>query len=382
MLRECFEADERTVFVSWLPVFHDMGLITKLITSFCCGGHCVLMSPFSFLRKPARWLDTIARFRANVSGGPDFAFAQCVRRVTDEQCRGLDLSSWRVAFVGAEPVRPATLRAFADRFGDFGFREHALRPGYGLAEATVFVSAGSEPVPPTVLDVDAAAFERGRIALARGGSTIASVSCGRVSYGRQSVRIVDPVTATERAPSEIGEIWVAGDHVTRGYWNDHQATATTFRARLSDTGDGPFLRTGDLGFLHNGELHVAGRIKDLIIVDGSNHFPQDIEQTVEACHESIRSGGVAAFSVQRGGEEQVIVLVELLQPPDRYAPADRAAIGDAVRSAVSAEHGIRLSDVWLAGAGTISRTTSGKVERQACRRDYMARSEPTLCDVP
>src|SRR5439155_5203721 len=203
MLRECFDADERTVFVSWLPVFHDMGLVTKLITSFCCGGHCVLMSPFSFLRKPARWLDTIARFRANVSGGPDFAYAQCVRRVTDEQCRGLDLSSWRVAFVGAEPVRPATLRAFADRFGDFGFREHALRPGYGLAEATVFVSAGSEAVPPTVLDVDAAAFERGRIALSRGGSTIASVSCGRVSYGRQSVRIVDPVTGTERAPSEI-----------------------------------------------------------------------------------------------------------------------------------------------------------------------------------
>jgi acyl-CoA synthetase (AMP-forming)/AMP-acid ligase II len=384
MIRKFFTADERTVIVSWLPLFHDMGLVGMMVESLYCGGQAVLMSPFSFLRGPALWLNTISRFRGVVTGAPDFGYALAARRLTDEQCRGLDLSSLRVAFNGAEPVRARTLREFTDRFAPYGFRAGAFRPCYGLAETTLLVSGGYTLEPPRVLRLDAGAFEQRKVVPARDGNEVSNVSCGPIDYGDQDVRIVDAESGTECRSGEVGEIWVAGSHVARRYWNNDEATAAAFHASLPD-GAGPYLRTGDLGFVLEGHLHVAGRIKDLIIVDGSNHYPQDIEQTVEESHEAVRPGGVVAFAVAAsdlgGGKdesERVVVIAELRDAPDVCADAERRAIADAIRGAVSMQHGLALADLKLARAGSILKTTSGKVERQACRREYLAQLQSAL----
>jgi acyl-CoA synthetase (AMP-forming)/AMP-acid ligase II len=377
MIRQFFDADASAVSVSWLPLFHDMGLIAKMIETVYLGGRSILMSPFSFLRKPIRWLQAISQFKAEISGAPDFAYALCARRLTPEQCDGLDLSSWRVAFNGAEPIRPRTLRAFVDRFSPFGFHAEALRPCYGLAEATLLVSGEPRQRAPRLAELDVTAFERRKVAPKSSGPIVTSVSCGPIAYEGQTVRIVDPETLVECADG-VGEIWVAGRHVARGYWNNAEDTTATFGGRITGRDEGPFLRTGDLGFLHDGELHIAGRIKDLIIVDGTNHYPQDIEQTVEDGHPAVRKGCVVAFSVQREGEEEVVVLAELHDNNAAPSSADHLAIAEAIRGAVSAQHGVRLADVRLVKPGTIQKTSSGKLERRACRAGYLANSLPVF----
>ncbi len=368
MIGEAFRQDEDTVVVGWLPLYHDMGLIGNILQPLHAGAHCVLMAPVAFLQKPLRWLAAISRYRATTSGGPDFAYELCVRRTAAEQRQALDLSSWRVAFNGAEPVRAETMERFADAFAPCGFRREAFYPCYGLAEATLFVSGGAAGRPPRVETVDAAALERHEVApAAEPAGARRLVSCGH-AWAEQRIAIVDPETGIELGSGRVGEIWTAGPSVARGYWRNPAATRSDFEARLADTGLGPFLRTGDLGFLHRGELYVTGRLKDLIILRGRNHYPQDIELTAERSHPDLRPGGGAAFSVDIAGEERLVVAQEV----ERHRKSDLDELAEAIRRGVAEEHEVQVHDVVLARAGTVPKTSSGKVQRRLCRDLYLA----------
>ncbi|HJX28379.1 MAG TPA: fatty acyl-AMP ligase, partial [Thermoanaerobaculia bacterium] len=371
MIREAFEQSERSVVVGWLPLFHDMGLIGSVLQPLYVGGRCVLMSPVSFLQRPARWLRAISEHRATTSGGPDFAYDLCVRRVTAEQKASLDLSSWTVAFNGAEPVRAETLDRFAEAFAECGFRREAFYPCYGLAEATLFVSGGERRLPPRIRAFDAAALEEHRAVPAEPEEPGARrlVSNGR-SWLDGQVVIADPETAARRPDRQVGEIWVAGPSVAHGYWNRPEVTEVTFRGFLAGTGEGPFLRTGDLGFLEDGELFVTGRIKDLIILRGRNHYPQDIERSAEQSHGALRPGCGAAFSVPGESEERLVVVQEVAA--HALARTDLAEVATAIRREVAGRHDVSPWEVVLIRAGTIPKTSSGKIQRSACRAAWRA----------
>ena len=294
LIRDACGHREDTPCVSWLPLYHDLGLIGNMIQSLYVGTPCTLMAPVAFLQSPIRWLRAVSRYRAHTSGGPNFAYDLCARKITPEQAEGLDLSSWRVAFNGAEPVRAETLERFARAFEPYGFRSEALFPCYGLAETTLIVSAGAATAPPVVGRFRAGELARHRAVEApEEVETRELVGCGQV-LGDLEVAIVEPESLARRAEGEVGEVWVAGGSVARGYWDRPEVTAETFEARTAD-GAGPFLRTGDLGFLRGGELYITGRIKDLIIIRGANHYPQDIERTVELSHPALVPGASAAF---------------------------------------------------------------------------------------
>ncbi|MGH9362673.1 MAG: fatty acyl-AMP ligase, partial [Thermoanaerobaculia bacterium] len=335
MIAAAFGQSASSVIVGWLPLYHDMGLIGNVLQPLFVGATCILMSPTDFLQQPWRWLDAISRYRASTSGGPNFAYELCVQKIGAEQRAGLDLSSWEVAFNGAEPVRHDTMERFARAFSPCGFRREAFYPCYGLAEATLFVSGGGKGRAPLVMAVESPALERHQVAPAapESPSGRALVGCGRPWMG-QEVAIVDPESHRRCAPGQVGEIWVAGPSVAAGYWRQPEATEQDFRARLADTGEGPFLRTGDLGFVHAGELFVAGRLKDLIILRGRNLYPQDIERTAEGSHPALRPGCGAAFSVDVEGEERLVVVQEL----DRNREDEAEAAAGAVRRGVAEEH--------------------------------------------
>ncbi|MFI9402430.1 HAD-IIIC family phosphatase [Nocardia sp. NPDC052316] len=350
------------LFASWLPMYHDMGLIAPLLHTVYLGANSVLMSPLHFLQRPERWLHAIGTYRAHTSGGPNFAYELCVRRIAPEQLERLDLSSWRVAFNGSEPVRPATVRRFTETFGRAGFRAESHQPVYGLAEATLIVTAPSITAPPTFHEVSG---DRAR------GAELVGV--GPAAAG-MSVAIVDPEHGVERADGVEGEIWVAGDSVAAGYFRDEQATAEVFGATLSGD-DRRYLRTGDLGLWCGGELFVTGRRKDLLIIDGRNHYPQDLESTVEAAHDAVRAGCVAAFSVDLGLDGEQPVVVAEVRGED---PGDLTELEGAVRGAVATEHGLNLAAVLLIRPGTIFKTSSGKIQRSACRAAYLSGELLTL----
>lgn len=335
MIQLAFQQTEQSVIVGWLPLYHDMGLIGNVLQPLYLGAQCILMSPAAFLHRPFRWLQAISRYRATTSGGPNFAYDLCVRHTTLEQRQTLDLSSWSVAFNGAEPVRYETLERFAEAFAPCGFRGEALYPCYGLAEATLFVSGGEKSVRPKVHLVTAASLELNQIQTAseEDKEKRVLVSCGKAWLGQRIV-IVNPTSLTSCPPDKVGEIWLSGAGVTQGYWQRPDATEQTFRAYLSNTGEGPFLRTGDLGYLHEGELFVTGRLKDLIIIRGLNHYPHDLELTVERSHQSLRAGCGAAFSVEIDGEERLAVVQEVR----RGQVADWQNVIELIRQAVAAEH--------------------------------------------
>jgi amino acid adenylation domain-containing protein len=358
-----FGQSETSVVVSWLPLDHDMGLIGGALQPLWSGGRAVLFSPLAFLARPRLWLEAISRYRATTSGGPDFAYALCAHRIPPAERAGLDLASWEVAFNGAEPVRAATLDRFAEAFGPCGFRRSAFVPCYGLAEATLLVTARRGGGEPTVRP------DPGSVAPLESGVRI---SCGRPWSGEE-VTIVDPDTAAALAPEQVGEVWVAGPAVAAGYWGLPEASAETFGARLSD-GSGPWLRTGDLGFLAGGELFVTGRRKDLLIVRGRNVYPQDLEASAEESHPALRPGGGAAFGVEVDGEERVVVVHEL----ERRREAEAAAAAAAVRDRLLAEHEVAVHAVVPLRAGALPRTTSGKVRRSACRAAWLAGALPVL----
>ncbi|AUX23898.1 peptide synthetase [Sorangium cellulosum] len=369
VIQRAFAHSEESVIVGWLPPHHDMGLIGNILQPLYVGVPCVQLSPDQFLMRPRRWLDAISRYRATTSGGPNFAYELCVRKIPPEQRGGLDLGSWKVAFNGAEPIRAATLERFAEAFAPAGFRRDAFYPCYGLAEATLLVTGGAADAPPIVRAVDRAALAEGRAALDPRDpeAGVPLVGCGGSPAGDE-VRIVDPETLRACEDERVGEIWAAGASVAQGYWERPEETAATFEARLA-TGEGPFLRTGDLGFFSRGELYVTGRLKDLIIVRGRNLYPQDIELTAEESHPGLRAGGGAAFSVEVDGEERVVVVQELGRRAS--APSDPAELGAAIERAVADRHEVAVHAVVLIKPGSLPRTTSGKVQRRACRGRFL-----------
>jgi acyl-CoA synthetase (AMP-forming)/AMP-acid ligase II len=358
--------------VIWLPLYHDMGLIGGVLQPLYGGFPVSLMSPVDFLQKPLRWLQAISRYGATTSGGPNFAYDLCARKITPEQKATLDLSRWQVAFTGAEPVRAETLERFAQAFAPCGFRREAFYPCYGMAEATLFITGGVKAQAPVIEWVEEEALQENRVVTASSELAAAKAVVGvGQAHGEQQVRIVNPETLRECRPGEVGEIWVSGPSVAQGYWNQPQKTAETFEAYLAGRQEGPFLRTGDLGFVRqDGELFVTGRLKDAIVIRGRNHYPQDLERTVEQSHPALRSGCGAAFAVEVGAQEQLVVVQEVERTYLRHL--DVESVVGAIRQALAREHGLQAHAVILLKTGTLPKTSSGKIQRYACRTKFLA----------
>ncbi|MDZ7967991.1 MAG: fatty acyl-AMP ligase [Nostoc sp. DedSLP03] len=311
LIYQAFEHTSQSRGVIWLPPYHDMGLIGGVLQPVYGNCSVTLMSPESFLQKPFRWLKVISDYQATTSGGPNFAYDLCVDKITPEQRQQIDLSSWEVAFNGAEPVRAETIEKFSETFADCGFRRSAFYPCYGMAETTLIVSGGMKKEPPVIRFVQEQALKQNRMAIATSEEdSRAIVGVGHSSL-EQKIAIANPESLTPCSNGEVGEIWVAGSSVAGGYWNKPQETQQTFNTQLRDTKEGLFLRTGDLGFLLDGELFITGRLKDIIIIRGQNHYPQDIEFTVENNHPALRPNCGAAFSVEIEGVEQLVIIQEV-----------------------------------------------------------------------
>ena len=363
-----FEHSKSDKYVSWLPTYHDMGLMAGVLQPLYSGIPAILMSPIAFMNRPTCWLKAISKYKATTSGGPNFAFDLCARKTMPEDLRSLDLSSWTVAFSGAEPVRNETIERFTRVFEPCGFRREAFYPCYGLAEATLIVSGGLKTASPKVRTVRARDLEQRQVVEGSVGSDKVRnlASCGR-TLSDQKIVIADPESLLRCADRQIGEIWVSGRSVALGYWNRREETQKTFLAHLSDSNEGPYLRTGDLGFLEEGELYVTGRIKDLIIIRGLNHYPQDIECTVERCHAALRPGCGAAFSIDVEGEERLVVVQEV----DRSVQQDLGPLLDLIKKKIAEHHEIQPHAIVLIKQGTIYKTSSGKIQRHACRQAFL-----------
>lgn len=342
--------DCESVSVSWLPVNHDMGLIDGVLQPVFSGYPAYLMAPAAFLQRPSRWLQAISRYGATHSGGPNFAYDLCARRISDDERDALDLSTWRIAFNGSEPVRRATLEAFHRRFASCGFGWDAFRPAYGLAESTLLVTSSVHGEPPRFLDGEC-------------GQSL--VACGTVTCSPR-IRVVDPTSHRPVREGSVGEIWVSGASVAQGYWNRPRESAVTFRAFIDGTNDGPYLRTGDLGRIVDDRLFVTGRIKDVLIVRGVKHYPHDLEATAEGAHPLVRAGCCAAFAIEEHDEERIAIVAEV--EPRRSLGHDEIerAIQSILRAIVD-RHQVTPKHISLVAAGTLPRTTSGKLQRFLCR---------------
>ncbi len=369
-LRQCFEFTAETNAVHWLPVFHDMGLVIGIIQPVYSGCTGILMSPVSFIQKPIRWLRAFSDYHGVMGSAPNFAFDLCISKISEEDCMNLDLSTVKAILNAAEPVRKATMEQFIERFEPYGFQPENFYPGYGLAEATLIVSGGNITDKPRYLCVDKQALEKGRIEITRED---ASGSSYQVSVGKPwidtHIIIVDPETLTHSKSSEVGEIWVSGSIITKGYWNKSRETKETFHAYTRDTREGPFLRTGDLGFFYEGELYVTGRLKDLIILKGRNYYPQDIEFLAEKSHPALRPNASAAFSVDLDGEERLVIVAEVERTAIR--DLDVAAVCDAIRQQVGEELEQEVYAVQLLRTASILKTSSGKIQRRACKAAFL-----------
>jgi len=405
MIQLAFNTGDDEVLLSWLPFYHDMGLIGAVMHSQYLGRPLILMPPVAFLKKPLRWLQAISKYGATISGSPNFGFNLCVRKIKPAERDLLDLSNWRAAVNGAEPVRADTIDRFTSYFEAAGFKRKAFYPCYGLAESTLIVTGGRPEQEPSIYHVDSAALEQDRVvevpADAPGSRVLAG--CGQPFAGER-LEIVDPETFIACPRGKVGEVWISGSCVSTGYWNLEQENIKTFKAFLAGTGEGPFLRSGDLGFLReDGELFITGRLVDLIIVRGRNHYPQDIERTAEESHPSIRPGCVAAFTIEEEGEDHLIVALEVERrhsgdrrrsavPTDlrrrrkddrRQEPLDDGAdplapapvnvdeVTASVRQAIAEDHGLNAYHIAVLAAGAIPKTTSGKLQRYLCRRQYL-----------
>ncbi len=367
-VRNVYQSPSDAHTVTWLPLYHDMGLIGGVLQPLYDGYESTILSPTAFLQRPIRWLQAISRTRATMSGGPNFAYDLCVRKITTPQKATLDLSSWQTAANGAEPIHSETLERFTAAFAPCGFRREAFFPCYGLAEATLFVCGRQSA---EVRTFEGKALEQDKVVEASQNEkdTHTLVSFGP-PLSDQELVIVDRETFTRGVPGQIGEIWLAGDSVAQGYWQRAEETKQTFQAHLADTGEGPFLRTGDLGFLHKGELFIAGRLKDLIIIRGNNHYPQDIELTVAQSHPALRAGGGVAFSIDVDGEERLVIVQEIER---QYMHADMTEVVGSIRQAIAELHELQVYAVVLIKPSSILKTSSGKIQRRACRESFLAK---------
>nr|QRW40802.1 peptide synthetase [bacterium] len=380
-LLHVFGIDESTRFGSWIPHYHDMGLMGILTPPLLLGGSTVLMSPTTFIKRPHWWLRMIAEWDVNFSAGPNFAYELCTRQVTDEQLAGLDLSGWQFAVNGSEPVRAATIRAFVERFARAGLRRDAISPCYGMAEATVFVS-GADRREPVIRGVDEKLLEKGVLEPAAADRPRRDlVGCGRAHDSE--VRIVDPDTLRVLPEGRIGEIWLRGPSVSPGYWNNPEATAATFDARIQD-GDGGFLRSGDLGTVVDGELFITGRIKETLILRGRNLYPQDIEYEIRDAHPELAGLFGAAFTVatrdDNGGEQDALVVMHEVRGRPSQEALETLASG--VRRTIFREFGVHAAAIQLLRRGTVRRTTSGKIQRLEMRELFLAgATDPLLAQT-
>lgn len=369
MISEAFQVSTDDHAISWLPLYHDMGLIGGIINPLFMGCSVTLMSPVAMLTRPIRWLRAVSNFRARITGGPNFAYSLCVERITDEMCEGLDLSCLKLAFNGAEPVRADVMERFSKKFAPYGFSHKAHFPCYGMAETTLLVTGADPHKEPTIVEFVAADLEKYQVREPRPGEqgpTRRLVGCGR-TVGDEEVIIVEHETCTLARPDQIGEIWISSPSVGQGYWKKPQETAEVFHATLvDDPNQTRFLRTGDLGFFYGGELFVSGRLKDMIIVHGVNRYPQDIETTVERCSKHLRPAGAAAFAFERDDKELLAVVCEV----ERQHDVDWNAVIQSVRSAVTAEHELPPDVVILVRSSSIPKTSSGKIQRTACRKYF------------
>ncbi|CAO5153156.1 AMP-dependent synthetase and ligase [Frankia sp. AiPs1] len=375
MLTRAFRHDPDSPWVGWTPLFHDQGLIANALHPLYLGALGVLMTPSTFIRRPMLWLRAISRYRAQTSGGPNFAFDLCVTHATRRPAGSrtgldpaeVDLRCWTNAFNGAEPLRAGTLRRFAETFAPYGLRPQALWPCYGLAEATLIVT-GSEPGRgPRTLAADPDALAAGQCVASTRADAHVLIGSGQVPPDSE-IRIMDPETGLPRPAGGIGEIWVAGPHVTAGYWRRPEATAAAFVRTGSAALERRYLRTGDLGLIVDGELYVAGRLRDLIIIRGRNHFPQDIEFTVTTAHAAARPNGVAAFTVPgAGSDSRLVVVLEVRATPG----VDLDEVAGAIRATVLREHDLAIGEVVLTRPGALPTTSSGKIMRAAARNRYL-----------
>ena len=375
-MQETSDSSEDTTVFSWVPFYHDLGLIGGVVHPVYVGGRSVIMSPMDFLQKPARWLQAISRHRATFSAGPNFAFELCTRRMTAEDCEGLDLDSWLMALVGAEPISAQTLENFTAKFAPHGFRETSFFQGYGLAETVLSVSAGKIGEMHKTAKLNKSDLRNNVVTLAGedapgaafGAAVVEIVSCGR-ALDQQEILVVDSETCEQKPDGSIGEVWVRGKNVARGYWNRDEETAETFGASLAN-GEGPYLRTGDLGFMHEEELYVTGRVKDLIILRGRNIYPQDLEARVAAAHPVLKPGCSAAFSVDLASGEGLVVVQEV-RPGDLEEGETVQDVIAAIRRSLLREEGVRAHGVVLIKNRTIPKTSSGKIQRRASREAYL-----------
>ena len=379
LIYQCFGHSAQSKAIIWLPPYHDMGLIGGILQPLYGGFPGILMSPLMFLQSPVRWLQAISQYQGTTSGGPNFAYDLCVRKIKPEQIQTLDLSSWEVAFNGAEPIRSNVLESFSNTFAVCGFRQKAFYPCYGMAEATLIISGGNKLSLPVETKVAAKALEKNQVVLVcpkEGTKTL--VGCGQSLPGQQ-IQIVHPEKFTLCAEGEVGEIWVSGPSIARGYWHKPEETKQTFAAYLAKAPQKePFMRTGDLGFLEAGELFVTGRLKDVIIINGRNHYPQDIEWTVEQSHHLIRPSCTASFSVEVEGEERLVVVAEVernfrqfLHGSQNSNPNSQELV-KSIQRFVSRNHDLQIYQILLLKPGAMPKTSSGKVQRYACREGFLA----------
>ena len=362
MLRSAFGHTQDLVGVGWLPLFHDMGLIGNVIQPIYMGGCCVMMSPISFVQKPIRWLQAISKYRAVTSGAPNFAYDLLCNRVTEEQAAGLDLSSWKLAFCGAEPVQTTTMERFSLKFAGCGFKSTAFYPCYGMAEATLMITGGDKAKSPTIKYLDKAALEKDRVVITdrnRSGTTV--VSAG-YPWLDGKIAIADPNSLTECPPDRIGEIWFSSSSVGKGYWKLPEATKETFEASLNGE---LFLRTGDLGFIYDGELYITGRLNDVMVFWGLNHYPQQIERTVEQCHPGLKTHCGAALAVEVEGKPRLVVVQEIDRTHRKSLVFDEVV--EAIRWQIFQQHFIDVYAIVLLQPGRMPKTSSGKVRRSACK---------------
>lgn len=354
-------------FLCWLPLYHDMGLMSGVILPLVMGTTSTLMSPLMFLQKPFRWLKALSKYKATVSAAPNFAYELCIKKVKEEQLAELDLSSWSVALNGAEAIRNNTLERFTEKFSATGFKHQYFFPAYGLAESVVFVTGPSRNELPITLNIDKDALENNKISITDNSAKVSVTSTGH-SWLAEKILIVNPQTFEECKSDEIGEVWIQGESIAKGYWNLDNETEINFKAHLADKPEENFLRTGDLGFFQDRNLFITGRIKDLIIIRGNNYYPHHIEQTTEQFSPAFRPGSTAAFSVNIDNEEKLVVVQEL----KKDANIDNLdQLKNSLKKLIIEEHGIPLYEAVFLKQGSIFKTSSGKVQRKLCKNKYL-----------
>ena len=372
MIRLALGNTKHSTYVNWVPLYHDMGLIFNALEAFYAGALCVLMAPNAFTQRPLGWLRTISHYRAEVAASPNFGYDLCVSRYRADQMEGVDLSSWKIAANGAEPVHAETIERFIETFAGHGFKPEAMFPAYGMAEATLLISGGRRGAGHVTRAVSRSALQAHRVAAAADEADVQMlVGCGRALAGVQ-IAIVDPDSRRRLAIGQVGEIWVDGPNVARSYWRNVEATKTGLNAQIAGVDDGTtWLRTGDLGFLdETDELFITGRIKDLIIIRGINHYPQDIEYTVQTGHPALRQNCGAAFSVPDEHDEEVLVVVQEIERTERNR-IDAAEMKGLIREAITDQHELFARHIVLILPGALPKTTSGKIQRSLARKLWL-----------